>query len=212
MPLVSFLLLGGRCRHCGEKISLRYFFVELLTAVSGTVLLFYSSDYAGFLIYWFFTCILIVVAFIDIERRLIPDIFSIPGIFAGLVLSAFFSTGSAVFSAAALKDSLIGVLAGGGSMYLMGVLGEMAFKEKAKKAGGAVGGGDVKLMAMIGAFMGWKLALVTFFLAPVLGAAAGLYVLLKRKQDIIPYGPFLALGAFISLLYGDNILSFLFGF
>ncbi len=209
VPLISFLLLKGRCRQCKQRIPLRYFIVELLTAMSGVILLFYFPDLARFFVYWLFTCILIVIASIDIERQLVPHVFTLPGILAGLLLSAFFLGDNARFSLSALGNSFLGMLAGGVSIYLMGSIGEKLFREKAQKAGGAVGGGDITLMAMIGAFLGWKRVLLTFFIAPVLGSVVGLYVLFKKKQEIIPYAPFLSLSAFISLLYGNEIIRYL---
>jgi len=209
VPLISFLLLKGRCRQCKQRIPLRYFIVELLTAASGVVILFYFPDFPRFFMYWLFTCILIVISLIDIERQLIPHVFTMPGILTGLLLSSLFLTEGTVFSLAALGDSFLGVLAGGASIYLMGVVGEKLFKERAEKAGGAVGGGDITLMAMIGAFLGWKRVILTFFIAPILGSVVGLYILFKKKQEVIPYAPFLSLGAFISLLYGNAIIRYL---
>ncbi len=204
IPLVSFLLLRAKCRDCGHKIPLRYFFVELITAVSGVVLLFHFPANRAFFIYWFFACILIVVVFIDIEHRVIPDIFSIPGIFAGMIFSAFFLSTAVGFSGERFIASLLGVFTGAGSMFLMGFLGELAFHRQ------ALGGGDIKLMAMIGAFIGWKLVLLVFFMAPVLGVGFALFARLKKGDKEIPYAPYLALGALISLLYGDEVLRYLF--
>jgi leader peptidase (prepilin peptidase)/N-methyltransferase len=104
----------------------------------------------------------------------------------------------------ALLNSFLGVLVGGGSMFLLGFFGELIFRKE------SLGGGDVKLMAMIGAFLGWKLVLVTFFLAPVLGLGVALFMKVKRNREIIPYAPYLSLGAVISLLYGEKILRYLF--
>lgn len=204
VPLVSFLLLRGKCRDCGKPISIRYFVVELITALSGVGLLFYFSLGLPFFVWWFFACILIVIAFIDLEHQEIPDEITLPGIFAGLMLSAFSQAGEVAFSGIALRDAFFGVVAGGASMYIMGFLGEKAFHKE------ALGGGDIKLMAMIGAFIGWKLVLLTFFIAPILGSGVGVIALLKGKKEVIPYAPYLALGAFISLLYGNRILGCLF--
>ena len=90
-------------------------------------------------------------------------------------------------------------------MFLMGYFGEKIFKKE------ALGGGDVKLMGMIGAFLGWKLVLLTFFLSPVFGSCAGLFMKIKFKKEVIPYGPYLSLGALISLIFGERILKFFFG-
>jgi len=205
VPLLSFLALKGRCRSCGRPITPRYFIVELLTALSGAAFLYYFSPGAAFIVYWFLTCALIVITFIDIEHQEIPDIISIPGIFIGaLLMTALRLDGSAQYAGSFL-NSAFGVLAGGGSMFLMGVTGEVIFRKE------ALGGGDVKLMAMIGAFLGWKLVLLTFFLAPLFGSAVGLVMRIRFKKEVIPYGPYLSCGAVISMIWGKHILDYLFG-
>ena len=98
--------------------------------------------------------------------------------------------------------SLLGVLVGGGAIYLMGVIGDFVFKKE------TMGGGDVKLMGMVGAFMGWKLALLTFFLAPFFGAGFGIVEKIRTKDSTIAYGPFLIMGALVSLFWGDKIIIF----
>jgi leader peptidase (prepilin peptidase)/N-methyltransferase len=142
--------------------------------------------------------------FIDIERQEVPDVLSIPGIFVGVALVALSTLVTGGVIGKALLNSLIGILAGGGSMFLLGFLGELIFRKE------SLGGGDVKLMAMIGAFLGWKLVLLSFFLAPILGLGIALYMKIKRKEEVIPYAPYLSLGALISLLYGNKILDYLF--
>ncbi len=201
IPLVSYLLLAGACRHCKKKISFRYFLVELITAI--TFLLFYK--------YFGLTAILIpylvmvsgfiVATFVDFEHRIIPDEVSIGGMIAGVIFSALIPQlhGQDIFWKGALW-SIVGLLAGGGSIYLMGLLGDIIFKKE------SMGGGDVKLMAMVGAFMGWKLAILTFFLAPFFGAIYGLAEKIRTKESTIAYGPFLVLGALLSLFKGDEIL------
>ena len=203
IPLISWLLLGGRCRACKEKISFRYWFVELLTAVS--FYLFYQ--YYGLQpVLWPHLVMLsgfIVATFVDFEHRIIPDEVSIGGMIAGVVLSLFVpqlhGTNSPFWGAGL---SLIGLLVGGGSIYLMGMIGDFVFKKE------TMGGGDVKLMAMVGAFMGWKLALLTFFLAPFFGAGFGIVEKIRTKDSTIAYGPFLIMGALVSLFWGYKIIYF----
>ena len=202
IPLISFLFLRARCRDCGFRIPVRYFFVELLTALSGIALLFYFPDHRSFFVYWLFTCLLIAIVFIDIEHQIVPDVLSIPGIFIGLILVSFFLNGKTGFSQEAFVNSLLGIFAGGGSIFFTGFLGELIFRRE------AMGGGDVKLMAMIGAFIGWELVLLTFFMAPVLGLGFALVARFKEKKREIPYAPHLAMGALISLLYGESILRY----
>ncbi|MBF0215570.1 MAG: prepilin peptidase [Candidatus Omnitrophica bacterium] len=203
IPLVSYLLLRGKCRTCGARIPVRYFIVEFLTAALSLVLLYKYSLSVNYLVHIFLVYLLLVISFIDIDHMLIPDIISLPGIPVGILFSCFFPEGAFGFSLDGLKGSLLGVLAGGGSIYLMGVFGSMVFRKE------AMGGGDVKLMGMIGAFMGWKYALLAFFIAPFLGLVSGVYVLVKKKDTVIPYGPYLSLAAVISMLYGDKILRVL---
>ena len=206
IPLVSFLLLRGRCRYCRRSIPLRYFLVEFLTALSGMGLLFYFPPGIRFFIYWLFTCVLITVAVTDIEYQEIPDVISIPGIFIGMVLVTVFRLDGSDTYVRSFLNSALGILAGGGSMFLLGFFGELIFRKE------ALGGGDVKLMGMVGAFLGWKLALLTFFLAPVLGSGIGIFMKIRFKRERIAYGPYLAISALISLLYGNKILDYMFGF
>ncbi len=204
IPLVSFLALKRRCRNCGNPIPVRYFLVELAAPLSGMLLLYYFSVTPAFFIYWSFTLALITIVAIDIEHQEIPDVISIPGIFAGMILMTAFRLDGSPSYAGSFFNSLIGVLVGGGSMFLLGVVGELVFRKE------ALGGGDVKLMGMIGAFLGWKLAILTFFMAPVLGAGVGLFMKIKFRREVIPYGPYISLAALINLLCGDRILGYLF--
>lgn len=210
IPILSYLFLMGKCRACHAQISPRYIIVELLTPGIGILLLNFFSLTPDFFIYWFLACLLIVITFIDLEYQIIPDVICLPGVVIGLTISSFIHAGGVGFSTGSFIDSSAGILAGSGSMYLMGFAGKLMFPRKAKAAGGAVGFGDVKLMAMIGAFIGWKLVLLTFFVTPFFGAFYGVYVALRKKQDVIPYGPFLSIGALVSLLYGHRILEWLF--
>ena len=205
MPLVSYLVLRGKCRNCSRPIAPRYFLVELVTALMGMLLFFSFGPTTRFFIYWFFACLLIVVVCIDIEHNEIPDVISVPGILLGFVLMTAFRLDSSASYVSSAVNSSLGVLAGGGSMFLMGVIGERIYRRQ------AVGGGDVKLMAMIGAFLGWKLVLVTFFLAPLLGAGVGIFMKIRFHKDVIAYGPYLSLAAVISLLAGGRILDYIFG-
>jgi leader peptidase (prepilin peptidase)/N-methyltransferase len=204
VPLISFIVLRRRCRSCGTPIPVRYFLVELVTALIGVALLYYFALTPKFFVYWFFSCALITIVAIDIEHQEIPDVISIPGIIIGLLLMTLLRLDGAGSYLKSFFNSLFGILAGGGSMFLLGVVGELIFRKE------ALGGGDVKLMGMIGAFLGWKLVLLTFFMAPVLGAGVGLFMKIRFRREVIAYGPYLSLGALISLLYGDRILNYLF--
>jgi len=157
--------------------------------------------------FWIYSLLafsLIVVTFIDLEFQIIPDRISLVGIFVGIILSVVFPGLMEVANwKRAFLNSIIGALAGGGLIYLTGVLGQLAFKKE------SMGGGDVKLMAMIGAFLGWKLAILIFFLAPFFGAPIGIYIKLVKKEDTIPYGPYISLASFVAMVWGNKILSLL---
>jgi len=204
IPLLSYVLLRGKCRFCKASISPRYFFVELISAVCFLILFANFQFSYMFWIYSLLAFSLIVVTFIDLEFQIIPDRISLVGIFIGIILSVVFpSLMNALTWKKALLNSIIGALAGGGLIYLTGVLGQLAFKKE------SMGGGDVKLMAMIGAFLGWKLVILIFFLAPFFGAPIGIYVKLVKKEDIIPYGPYISLASFVAMVWGHKILSLL---
>ncbi|MFH1406618.1 MAG: prepilin peptidase [Candidatus Omnitrophota bacterium] len=205
IPLISYILLRGRCRFCREKISFTYFLVELLSASAflGFYLAFGVS--LKFTIYTAVTCALIVITFIDFRHQIIPDEITIPGIVLGVLLSAVFpSLHESPRRLLSLGQSLLGALAGGGTLYAVGVIGKWIFKKE------AMGGGDVKLMAMFGAFFGWKLALLTIFLSSLLGSVAGIYLKIRYKRELIPYGPYLSMGAVIAMLYGNKIINLIF--
>lgn len=212
IPFISYILLKGRCRFCGEKISPRYFWVELVTAVTFVAFYQYYGLSALLPAYLTMACGFIVATFVDFEHRIIPDEVSIGGMAAGVLFSALIpelhgmDPGTGPLVLAHLKSlgwSLFGVLVGGGSIYAMGILGDFLFKKE------SMGGGDVKLMAMVGAFLGWKLTILTFFLAPFFGAVYGIVEKIRTKDTAIAYGPFLVGGALISLFWGDVIIHWI---
>ena len=205
IPLISFVMLRGKCRNCARPIPFRYFIVELITALMSVCLLKYFSLTPAFFVYLVFVYALIVVIFIDIEHQEIPDSIDLPGIILGIICMTVFRLDGSGSYWMSLLNSFLGILAGGGSMFLLGYLGEKIYKKE------ALGGGDIKLMAMIGAFLGWKLVLLTFFMAPIFGSGIGLVMKLKFKKEEIAYGPYLSIAAIISLLYGNNILEYLYG-
>ena len=204
IPLISWMVLGGRCRACKQKISFRYWFVELLTGI--TFFLFYRH-YGIQPVLWPYLVMVsgfIVATFVDFEHRIIPDEVSIGGMIAGLVFSLIIPQLHGTHSPfLGVGFSLLGILVGGGTIYLMGVIGDFVFKKE------TMGGGDVKLMGMVGAFLGWKFALLTFFLAPFFGAGFGIVEKIRTKDSTIAYGPFLIMGSLVSLFWGDKIIDFL---
>ncbi|MCK9604598.1 MAG: prepilin peptidase [Candidatus Omnitrophica bacterium] len=217
IPFISYIMLGGRCRFCKEKISFRYFLVELLTAIMFVVLYQrYGLSY-DFFVFMFFICSLIVATFVDIKHRIIPDEISVGGIILGFILSSIrgFSLEPFSYNFQPMLNSFLGIIVGGGIIYLSGALFDLVYFKLLKKPPvqgetTSMGGGDVKLLAMMGAFMGWQKAVLVFFLAPFFGAVIGIVNLVIKKDHTIPYGPFLSMAAFISLFWSDKIIFLIF--
>ncbi|MCM8784228.1 MAG: prepilin peptidase [Candidatus Omnitrophica bacterium] len=207
VPFLSYFILLGRCRYCGKKISPRYFFVELLSA---SIFLFFYMRYGvttKFFIYTILFSSLLVAGFIDLKYQIIPDVISVSGIVLGIFFSLLFpEIHKEVSVLPALKKSFLGLIVGGGMIWLIGFLGKLVFKKE------AMGFGDVKLMAMLGAFLGAEKIVLTFFIAPFFGLIFGIISLMKTKSHYIPYGPFLILGGFITLVWGENIWLLITGY
>ena len=200
MPIISWLILRGRCRDCGASISPRYPLVEALTAALA-VLLFWKYGFSLQLLCAFlFTAALIVITFIDIDYQIIPDVISLPGI-PLCFLAAVFVMG------VPFLESLIGILVGGGILYVIAVGYEWITKRE------GMGGGDIKLLAMLGAFFGWKSLLFIVLCSSLTGAVVGMTAMVIQGQDMkyaVPFGPFLALGAVAYFFLGDAFLRYLF--
>jgi leader peptidase (prepilin peptidase)/N-methyltransferase len=217
IPFISFLLLKGRCRFCHGKISLRYPLVEFITASLFLAVFIKYGLKPIFFFYSFMVFGLIVATFIDIQHRIIPDEISIGGMIFGIILSAVRGVyiNPLSFHFAPLLSSLKGAIAGGGIIFITGWLFDLVYFKILKKPPingetESMGGGDVKLMAMIGSFLGFKGAVFTFFIAPFFGALLGVYLLITKKEHTMPYGPFLSLAALFTLFVGsDKILKFL---
>ena len=196
IPLISYIILKGKCRNCGEPIPLQYPIVELATGLFYLALyLFYGLQLIA-LVYMMLCSVLIIISFIDLKVEIIPDTISLPFIVIGFVLSFFLRNINPL-------DSMLGIITGGGSLLLVAIFGSKLFKKE------AMGGGDIKLAAMIGAFFGWKLTLLSLFLSFFLGSIIGIIVLAASKDksnNIIPFGPFIALGAMISMFWGNAII------
>ncbi len=202
VPVISWLILKGRCRDCGASISLRYPLVEALTAALAILLYWKYGFSLQLLCAFFFTAALIVITFIDIDYQIIPDVISLPGI-PLCFLAAVFVMG------VPFLESLIGILVGGGILYVIAV----GYEWIAKREG--MGGGDIKLLAMLGAFFGWKSLLFIVLCSSLTGAIVGVTLMLIQRQDMkyaVPFGPFLALGAVAYFFLGDAFLQYLFHF
>ncbi|MBF0568021.1 MAG: prepilin peptidase [Nitrospirae bacterium] len=200
IPVISYLALRGRCAYCGVHISLRYPVVELLNAV------FYVLIYAKFglsaysIYYMMFVSALIVITFIDIDYQIIPDVITLPGIVLGVVGSIFILPEPHYGRLIGISGSLIGLLTGGVIFYIIAVVSR-----------GGMGGGDIKFMAMVGATMGWKSVLLTIFIGSFAGSVYGISLMVfkgKGRKTRIPFGPFLSLGAAVSLFYSREIIAF----
>jgi leader peptidase (prepilin peptidase)/N-methyltransferase len=201
IPLLSFLLLRARCRHCRAAISWRYPLVEAFTGLTAVIMFQHFGLGLVGLIYFAFVCALITASVIDLDFQIIPDEISLGGLVLGLILSVLVPQLHGTASTwIALQRSVIGLLAGGGVLYATGLLGDFVFRKE------SMGGGDIKLLAMAGTLLGWKLVLLTFFVSPVLALIPGLLVLCFKKSHVIPYGPFLSLGLVISMFYGQQLL------
>ena len=202
IPLVSFFVLRGQCRHCRHAFSARYLVVELLTGCLLTGLYVWLGWGVKLLVLGAFTACLIAATFIDLDYRIIPDEMTLPGIVIGLIVSALFPALHGVNTFwLGVRQSLLGILIGGGSLYLTGLIGNAIFRKE------SMGGGDVKLLAMAGAILGWKLVLLSFFLAPLLAVIPGLVVLATTRSHEIPYGPFLSLALIVAMVRGPWILE-----
>jgi len=198
IPILSYLFLQGKCKQCKAPISIRYPLIEFITGIF-PVFLFFKFGLTLPLFFWFsFICVLIVISLIDFDHQIIPDIISIPGIFI-FASSAFF------IPEMSFKGSLIGVFTGGGILYTIAFL-----YFKLRKAQG-MGGGDIKLLAMIGAATGIKGVIFTIFTGSFLGTCAGIWALIfikgSNRQLKIPFGPYLSSGAILYIFFGESLIQ-----
>ncbi len=281
IPVLSYILLGGKCRYCHAKYSPRYCFIELLTGIAFVLFYAYYGLDPLLLPYLFMLSCFIIATMVDFGHRIIPDEVSVGGLAFGLVFSAALPAmhqldygtlnagrwvmrilvlavivahigeiiiarirppregeeeeddepfewlpwlivlGAIVFDLImdfgidaveglvpaawmphllSLDAACIGFVVGGGSIYAMGVLGDFLFRKD------SMGGGDVKLLAMVGAFLGWKASILAFFIAPFFGAAFGLIEKMRTNDTTIAYGPFLVLGSLIALFFEEQII------
>jgi len=214
IPFISYILLKGRCRFCKEKISLRYPLVELITALSMVALFSRFGLKYEFFLYMVMFWGLIIATFVDISQRIIPDEVSVGGMIIGFIMVSItgFTLNPLKYNFVPMLRSLSGIIVGGLVIYLTGKLFDLLYFKWLKRPAingqsESMGGGDVKLLAMIGAFMGPQKALLTFFLAPFLGIVIGIVNLVTKKDHTIPYGPFLSLAALLSLFWADKIIK-----
>jgi leader peptidase (prepilin peptidase)/N-methyltransferase len=196
IPVLSFLVLRGRCRHCGTSISWQYPLVESAMALLSLALFCYFGLSLLYAIYFIFCAALLVIIFIDLAHQIIPDVISLPGIVLGFAISF-------VNPFVDWQSSGLGILFGGGSFYLVALLYYLATKRD------GMGGGDIKLLAMIGAFLGWQSLPFVVFASSLMGSVIGIGAMLKQRkggQTVIPYGPFLAMAAMLYLFFRREII------
>jgi leader peptidase (prepilin peptidase)/N-methyltransferase len=201
VPIVSYLALRGRCRGCGEPIAIRYPIVEALTALMFALGLWHSGLELLLLSRLLLGCALIVLFAIDLEHHILPNTITLPGIGIGFALSFFTDPG--------WLSSLIGIGVGGGALW---VVAEAYFRLRHEEG---LGMGDVKMLAMVGAFVGWKLTLVALVLASVSGSAVGVALLATGRGGLkyaLPFGTFLALGAAVAATAGPRMLEWYFSY
>ena len=204
VPILSWTLLRGKCRYCGQKISPRYALVELLTGIL-FVLVYRVYGYNTITLYYLLlVSLLVIITFIDLDHYIIPDELIIFGSIGALIFNIL---GQGI----SIKDTLtLDRVFGGGMLALIHII-ELAIKKE------VMGGGDIKLFGMVGLFLGVKLGLLTILLSVYIGAIYGILTIIyskinkKEYNSMIPYGPFISVGALISILYGTNLVNWYIG-
>jgi leader peptidase (prepilin peptidase)/N-methyltransferase len=212
--VASFLILRGRCRKCKAKISSRYLIVEVLTGFL-FALFYYVYFVAGagkplgvFLIHLILVSALVSASFIDLDRQIIPDRITIGGLLVAPVVSLLYpELHEPIFfdnpNFGSLAACFAGMIVGGSFIFIAGAVGKLVFKKE------AMGFGDVKLMGMVGAFLGWQGVLLANLLAPFFGCMVGIPLILKTGERFkrIPYGPFLSLATVCAMLFGQSVIN-----
>jgi leader peptidase (prepilin peptidase)/N-methyltransferase len=201
LPIAGWLLLGGRCRSCRSRISIQYPIVELITAVLFVLVVWLTPPGPLMATRLLLVCILIALFGIDLEHQILPNTITLPGIVVGLLLSVIAPPG--------LRDALIGVVLGGGILYAIAGAYYLWRREE------GLGMGDVKMLAMIGAFLGWKAVLVTLVLSSFSGALIGLALIAAQSGGMkraLPFGTFLAIAAVVAMFAGEPLVTWYAGF
>lgn len=190
IPIISYLVLRGRCRDCNNNISVIYPVIEIITALLLLTGFFKFGLTFDFLVYFVLAPTLVIITVVDIKHQIIPDIITLPGLALGLAAGSY-SIGYA--------NSFMGFLLGCGLFYLLAIL-----------SNGGIGGGDIKYIAAAGAFVGWQKVLLIIFIGAVLGTFVGLFQIgfqKKTRKNIIPFGPLLSVATLITLFYGNLLIK-----
>jgi leader peptidase (prepilin peptidase) / N-methyltransferase len=201
IPMLSYIWLKGKCRNCHAPISFRYPLVELMSGFVAVALVFKFGLSLESLVYFVFISSLIVITFIDLDHQIIPDIITLPGIPMGLAASF-------ALPAISFKASVLGLLLGGGSLWFVA----WAYNLIAHRDG--MGGGDIKLLAMMGTIIGWKGVIFTIFASSLMGSCVGITMMLIKKKDMkfaLPFGPFLSAGAIGYVFLGSRFIAWYLG-
>jgi leader peptidase (prepilin peptidase) / N-methyltransferase len=201
LPIVGWLLLGGRCRKCRKRISIQYPIVELITGFLFVLVVWLTPIGPLIVTRLLLVCILIALFGIDLEHQILPNSITLPGIVAGLLLSVIAPPG--------LRDALIGVVLGAAILYAIASAYYLWRREE------GLGMGDVKMLAMIGAFLGWKAVLVTLVLSSFAGALIGVALIAAQRGGMklaLPFGTFLALGALVAMFAGEPLVNWYAGY
>ena len=221
IPILSYLILGGRCRQCGVHISSRYPAVEALTAILFAAVTWHDGVSFALAFDLAFAASMVALVFIDAEHMILPNAITYPGIIFAIIARILvpYLAGPAHFDdlpqllnafptlplgLVSVIGAVIGALAGGGSLWLMGFMWEKL------RGVEAMGFGDVKMMFMVGAFLGWRLTILTILLGALTGSIAGIVMMYRRGRNLqmmLPFGIFLGIGSIVSLLFGARIIA-----
>ena len=197
IPIISYLFLLGKCRDCRGRISFRYPLVELITAVFAGLLFRKYGLTPAYPAAFLFVCVLIVITFIDLDQQIIPHVLTLIGIPVFALLAGLFMGLTTV-------DSFLGIMIGAGVLYFVAVYYEALTGRE------GMGGGDVNLLAMLGAFLGWKSLLFILLVSSLIGAVVGIAVILFKGKDMkyaVPFGPFLCIAAVVYLFFGGDLIA-----
>jgi len=196
VPVLSYAALRGRCRSCARPISLQYPLVEIATAIIFVLHWYAFGPTIALPVRLLFACAMVVLFMIDLEHQILPDVITLPGIVTGVICSFFLPPGPLM--------SVLGVVAGGGLLW---AIAEMWYRLRKVDA---MGFGDVKMLAMVGAWLGLKMVLVTFVLSSMIGGVVGLVLIASRRADMatrVPFGTMLAVAALVASMYGEGLLA-----
>ncbi len=208
IPILSYIILKGKCRNCGSKISLRYPFIELSCGFLFLSMLFLFGFSYILIPFCLLVFCLLVITVIDFDFQIIPDEISFFLIILGLLISAFnIMLGDTILNR--MINSFLGLIAGGGSLFVVAIIGKWIFGKD------AMGGGDIKIMAGVGTFIGWDKVLFSIFIACLLGSIVGILMILSKKigkKQEIPFGPYLAISSFTVLFLPSpaTIINYIF--